>query len=146
MLNPFHEINWRPDTAARRVFAKSLFIGFPCLAFTYALFTKGRHDVWDPIFALKLAVFGAGAGALFYAVPGIALPFYLVWFGAACAIGFVVGNVLMAVMFFVVVTGTGLLKRALARPALRKSFDRHATTYWQSAPPARSPASYFKQF
>ena len=35
MLNPIKEVNWQPDTAARRVFAKSLMIGFPCLALLF---------------------------------------------------------------------------------------------------------------
>ena len=146
MLNPFKEVNWQPDTAARRMFAKSLMLGFPCLAVFFLLAGRLKTGAWHPVFALQLGGFGAGAGALLCAVPAIARPFYIVWYGLACALGFVAGNVLMALLFYVVLTGTGLLKRGLGRPTIRKTFDRQAATYWHDAPPARSPASYFKQF
>jgi len=146
MLNPFKEVNWHPDVAVRRVFAKSLMLGFPCLAVFFLLAGRLKTGAWHPAFALQLGGFGAGAGALFYAVPAIARLFYVVWYGLACALGFVVGNVLMTLLFYVVVTGTGLLKRGLGGPTIRKTFDRQAATYWHDAPPARPPASYFKQF
>ncbi len=37
MLNPFKEVNWHPDLATRRTFARSLVIGFPCLAVVLVL-------------------------------------------------------------------------------------------------------------
>ena len=29
MVNPFKDVNWRPDLVARRAFARSLMLGFP---------------------------------------------------------------------------------------------------------------------
>ena len=146
MLNPFKEVNWNPDTAARRVFAKSLMIGFPVLAVFFLLAGRLKTGAWDMAFPLRLAGFGAGAGALFWLVPAIARPFHLVWHALVCAIGLVVSNLLIALLFYVCVTGTGFLKRCFARPTIRKNFARQASTYWHEAPPPRTPASYFKQF
>ena len=111
MVNPFKEVNWNPDTAALRTFARSLV-----------------------------------AGVLFYAAPVIAKPFYIVWYAFACCIGLVVGNVLLGLIFYVLVTGIGLLKRLGGRQAIRKTPDPQAGTYWVDAPPAPEPKRYYRQF
>ena len=146
MLNPFKEVNWQPDTAARRTFAKSLVIGFPCMALAYLVVVSPQTDAWNPMFALKLALFGAGAGVLFYAVPAIAKPFYVAWYALACCVGLVVGNVVLALIFYVLVTGIGLIKRLGGSQPIRKTPDRQAKTYWIDAPPAPEAKRYFSQF
>jgi len=146
MLNPFKEVNWSPDTAARRVFAKSLMIGLPIVAVLCAVLRWLKTGVWDSSSAV---VFGGGGfvvGALFYAVPAIARPFYVVWYGFACCIGLVVGNVVMALIFYVLVTGIGLIKRLLGQPAIRKAPNPQVKSYWLDAPPASNLKRYFSQF
>lgn len=146
MLNPFKEVNWHPDTAARRVFAKSLVIGFPCLAMVFLLAGWLAGKGWNVSFALKLGGIGAAAGVVFYAVPAIARPFYVVWYALACCVGLVVGNVVMALIFYVLVTGIGLFKRLLGQPAIRMAPDPQVKSYWLDAPPASNPKRYFSQF
>ena len=146
MLNPFKEVNWQPDTAARRTFAKSLIIGFPCVAVVVLLAGKLAGGAWNPGFALRLGGFGAAAGVLFYAVPAIAWPFYVTWYALACCVGLVMGNVLMGLLFYVLVTGLGLAKRAFGSQPIRKSVDRQAATYWHNAPPPPNPKRYYSQF
>ena len=146
MLNPFKEVNWNPDTAARRTFAKSLVVGFPCLAVVLLLASHFTGKVWNFGPALKLGGIGAAAGVLFYVVPAIAKPFYVVWYALACCIGLVVGNVVLALIFYVLVTGIGLVKRLGGRQAIRKAPDRQAKTYWIDAPPPSNPKRYHSQF
>ena len=146
MLNPFKEVNWNPDTAARRTFAKSLVIGFPCLALVFLAVGWLRGKGWNFAPALKLGGFGAGAGTLFWLVPVIARPFYVVWYALACCVGLVVGNVVLALVFYVLVTGIGLVKRLGARQPVCKTPDRQAKTYWNDAPPAPVPKRYYSQF
>ena len=146
MLNPFKEVNWNPDTAARRTFAKSLVIGFPCLAVVLLLAGYFTGKGWNFKSPLLLGGIGAAAGVVFFAVPAIARPFYVVWYALACCIGLIVGNVVLALIFYVLVTGIGLLKRLGGRQAIRKTPDRLAKTYWIDAPPAPEPKRYFSQF
>jgi hypothetical protein len=146
MLNPFKEVNWQPATAARRTFAKSLIIGFPCVALVFLILGKLSSGAWNLEFALKLGGLGAAAGVLFYLVPAIAKPFYVVWYALACCVGLVMGNVLMGLLFYVLVTGIGLVKRAFGSQPIRKTVDRDATTYWHNAPPAPDPKRYYSQF
>lgn len=146
MVNPFKEVNWNPDTAALRTFARSLVIGFPCIAVAFLLagFLAGKG--WNLSFALKLGGFGAVAGVLFYAAPGIAKPSYIVWYALACCIGLVVGNVVLALIFYVLVTGIGLVKRLFGSQPIRKTPDPQAKTYWLAAAPPSNPKRYFSQF
>jgi hypothetical protein len=146
MINPFQEVNWSPDTAARRAFAKSLVLGFPCVALVLLVAGWLAGKGWNVPFALKLGGFGAAAGVLFYAVPAVAKPFYVVWYALACCVGLVVGNVVMVLIFYLLVTGIGLIKRFGGRQAIRKAPDRQATTYWIDAPPAPEPKRYYRQF
>ena len=146
MLNPFKEVNWHPDTAARRTFAKSLVIGFPCLAVVLLLIGIFTGKGWNVGLALKLGGLGAGFGVLFYALPVIARPFYVVWYALACCIGLIVGNVVLALIFHVLVTGIGLVKRYFGRQAIRKTPDRLAKTYWLDAPTTSDLKRYFSQF
>ena len=146
MLNPFQEVNWSPEIAARRVFAKSLMIGLPIVAVLFAMMRWFKTGVWDSSSTVVFGGAGFALGALFYAVPAIARPFYVVWYGFACCIGLVVGNVVMALIFYLLVTGIGLLKRLGGSQPIRQRPDPQLQTYWLEAPPASNPKRYFSQF
>jgi hypothetical protein len=146
MVNPFKEVNWNPDTAARRTFARSLIIGFPCLALVFLLVGYLAGKGWNFPFALKLGGIGAAAGALFYVLPGLARPFYVVWYALACCIGLVVGNVMLSLIYYLLVTGIGVGKRIVGGAGLCKAPDPRAKTYWIDAPPTPEPKRYYSQF
>ena len=62
---------------------------------------------------------------------------------AAYPIGWVVGHVMIGVVFFTVVTPIGLLMRALGRDPLQRKFDASRTSYWEKRPAARRPGALF---
>ena len=95
MLNPFQEINWHPGLPERRTFAASLIVGFPCVATFVLLAQRWHHGAWDFSPALTLATAGLTLGAILWALPQLARPFYVVWYGVTCALGFVTGNTLL---------------------------------------------------
>jgi len=149
MINPFADVQWKPDLAERRKFAKSLIIGFPCLAVAFLIMGWVSKGSWDANwkFARSVGAFGALAGVIFFAVPQIARPFYMAWYFLACCIGIVVGNLLLSGFFFLVITPFGLLRRLVARaPAVQKKFDRNSKSYWQDFPPVSNPERYYRQF
>jgi len=146
VLNPFHEINWHPNLPERRTFAVSLAVGFPCLAMALLTAQRWHTGGWNLSPALTLAAAGITLGAILWVLPQIARPFYLVWYGVACTIGFVIGNALLATVFFLLVTPTGWVRRLLGKPTFAKTFDRRVTTYWRDAPKPASPARYYRQF
>ena len=133
MVNPFVEVNWRPGVKERRKFAVSLIAGFPCVAAALLLATRWHGGGWS--FGAPLAVGGVGVtlGLILWAVPQIALPFYVGWYALACCIGFVMGNVMLAAIYLLMFAPIGLAMRAVGRRPLRKRFDRSAATYWFDA-------------
>ena len=146
MVNPFNEVNWNPGTAERRKFALSLIIGFPCVAVVLLLVGWLRGKGWNTPLAAVLGGGGLALGLLLLALPQFARPVYAAWYFVACCIGTVVGILALAIVFFVLVTGIGLLMRAFGRRPVRKTFDKRAATYWQDAENVDDPSRYYRQF
>jgi len=146
MVNPFKEVSWNPDLRERRKFALSLVIGFPCIAVVLLVLGWLRGKGWNLSLAAIIGGGGLAIGLLLLALPQIARPFYVAWYFVACCIGTVVGNLALAIVFFVLVTGLGLLMRALGRRPVRKTFDKRAATYWQDAEHVDDPNRYYRQF
>lgn len=145
MINPFKDTNWRPDTAELRTFGRSLLVGFPGLAAVFSLVIGWRLHVW-PAWPLWMAGVGALAGLLFSVVPALARPVYVLWYFLACCIGIVVSNVVMALLYYAVVTPVGICLRLCGRDPMRRKFDRGAQTYWLDAEKPGDAKSYFRQF
>jgi hypothetical protein len=145
MLNPFHEVNWKPGLAARRAFAKSLAIGFPLIALVLGMLGWFRAHSW-PVWTWWLAGIGFAAGGVLWLVPQIALPFYVAWNGLGCCVGFVVSNTAVTAVYFLVVTPIGLLLRLCGRDPLRRRFERGRESYWEDAEKTGDAARYFRQY
>ena len=146
MVNPFKEVNWNPGPQERRKFALSLVIGFPCIAVVLLLLGWLRGKGWNLPLAAEVGGGGLAGGLLLLALPQIARPIYVGWYFVACCIGTVVGNLALGIVFFVLVTGLGLLMRALGRRPVRKTFDKRAATYWQDPEQVDDPNRYYRQF
>jgi hypothetical protein len=146
MINPFHEVNWQPGPAEKRKFATSLAVGFPCVAVALLCLKRILSGTWAVELALWIGGVGLGLGLLLLAIPVMARPFYVVWYGVACSIGIVVSNVLFAAFYLLVLTPIGLVLRAVGRSPLRKGSDKNAATYWREAEHVSDPKRYFGQF
>lgn len=149
MLNPFTEIQWKPDRAELRKFAVSLMIGFPVLAVILALAAWWKTGV-PGVFPIRLGAGGLLAGALLWPAPAAVIrPFYLMWYVLAACIGLVLGNLLFAMCFYLVLTPIGLALRLAGRRPLQTHPDPTATTYWHvvgDGDKALAPSRYYQQF
>lgn len=144
MLNPFKEVNWTPDTAARRAFGKSLIIGFPIIATVlfiakWALTGMVMWPVW-------MGGIGASLGVICWLIPAIALPFYLLWYAVGCSIGLVVTNVIISAIYFLVFAPVGFILRALGKDPMERKFQPELKSYWKDADKAENPERYFRQY
>lgn len=144
MINPFREVNWKPDLAGRRAFAKSIAIGMPLLALVLGVFGWFRTHTW-PAWTMWLAGIGCAAGIVLWLVPQIARPFYIVWNGLGCCIGFIVSNTAVTAVYLLVVTPIGLALRLLGRDPLRRRFERDRPSYWEDAEKTGDAERYFRQ-
>jgi hypothetical protein len=67
---------------------------------------------------------------------------YIAW-----PIGFVVSHVVLAAVYYLVVTPIGLLMRIFGYDAMKKKFDREASTYWVARPHKQADAKRsFRQY
>jgi hypothetical protein len=145
MLNPFTEVNWNPDIRARKKFADSLIFGFPAIATVLSLVMFLFKHSWKPAF-LWLGIIGLMVGIILRLVPQIAKPIYRVWYFLACCMGFVVGNVLFSLVFYLVFTPLGLCLRMRGNKPLTRGFDRSRKSYWTDAEKPVEVKNYYRQF
>jgi saxitoxin biosynthesis operon SxtJ-like protein len=133
------QVNWDPSPRDLRVFS-ALWLGFFALLGFAAL--RGGSDRA----AVVLWAVGASAGLAGLIRPSLVHLLYAIWMGVTYPIGFLVSNLLLAVMFYLVITPVGLLMRLGGRDPMTRRFDRSAASYWD--PRARSVRlnRYFRQY
>ena len=98
--------------------------------------------------ATALTIWGA---ALTVAVLGFLFPKFmrLVYLGMsylAFPIGWVVSHVLLAVIYYLVVTPTALVLKILGHDPLERKADRSRRSYWVRCQQAETSSRYFRQF
>jgi protein-S-isoprenylcysteine O-methyltransferase Ste14 len=93
-------------------------------------------------------VWAAGVllAAIYYAVPPVRRPMFVAWMYAAYPMGWVVSHVLLAVVFFGVLTPIGLAMRLFREDPMHRRLDRAARSYWVERRPAADVSRYFRQF
>jgi hypothetical protein len=118
--------------------------------------------VWFPlVFAVigALVLFRTGSlpvaaaiwgGGLAVSVVGLLVPAFLrlVYLGvlhAVYPIGWAVSSLLLATIYYLVITPMGLALRAVGRDALKLRRDRSARSHWVPYEPPESAERYFEQ-
>ena len=132
----FVEINWNPPQRDLRVFSGLLiaFSGFIAWKFDSALVTQIAISV------------GVTLGLVGLIVPPVVRWLYVGWMVAVSPIAFVVSNLILAFVFYVVVWPLACLMRLKHRDALRLKVDRSVSTYWLPRETQRDPRRYFRQY
>ncbi len=96
--------------------------------------------------ARVLWALGPLVALLYYGVPPLRKPLYLAWTYAVYPLGWVVSHLLLAIVYYLVLTPIGLILRLSGRDAATRRFDPDAKTYWIKRQPVHDPARYFKRF
>ena len=82
-----------------------------------------------------------------WVVPAFMRLVYLAMSYVAWPIGFVVSHVVLAVVYYLVLTPVGLLTRVFGYDPMKRRFDREAASYWiERSPDAVDNKRYFRQF
>jgi Saxitoxin biosynthesis operon protein SxtJ len=68
------------------------------------------------------------------------------WMWAAYPIGWLISHLLLATIYYIVLTPIGLIRRATGRDPLERQFDRDCKTYWQPHTRADDIGQYFRQY
>ena len=144
MINPFRETNWKPAPQDLRSFGKILAIGFPIVAALLGASAWLRSHAW-PGWTLWLGAVGFAAGLACMIVPRAARPLYLAWMMLGCCIGLLVANVVLAAIYFLIVTPIGLALRLAGRDPLRRTIEPGRASYWDEVQKSDDAERYFRQ-
>ncbi len=93
-----------------------------------------------------LAAIGLLMAALAIVYPRGLRPIFVGLALGTFPIGWVVSELALLVLFFVVVFPIGLILRALGHDPLDRRLDRQASSYWQPKKPPGGVASYFRRW
>jgi len=78
------------------------------------------------------------------AVPALLAPFNRVWTNFGRVLHRLMSPLMLGVIFYLVVTPTGLVMRLAGKDLLRRKLDRSAKTYWIKRDPAGPAAESLK--
>lgn len=138
-------VNWKPNEKQLKQFGWVSAIGFVVLSGVL-----GMKLGWfaEGIALAPKIMWGAGALSLLlsFVFPKGLVPLYLVMTALAFPIGFIIGNVILVLMFSVLFTPLALFFRARKRDELKLKLDPDANTYWEKVTAAKGMSSYFRQY
>jgi small basic protein len=91
-------------------------------------------------------------GGVLFAVLGLFLggvlkPLQKVWMAAALVIGFFMSRLILAILFYAVITPMGLIAKVSGKDILDEKMDKGCSSYWKERDAGpKSKESYEKQF
>jgi hypothetical protein len=112
----------------------------------------GALAAWEGV-AKGRPVLGAVLGGLALVVgvvglwrPNLVRPVYVGGVVLTFPIGWVVSQVVLALIYFGIFTPVGLIFRLAGRDALQRAWRPKLPSYWSPKPTATDPRGYFRQF
>jgi hypothetical protein len=137
MLNPV----WYPDAKQLRQFALISVIGFPLLGwlFTGRSFASFSTTTFQVFAAIGIVVCLVGLIA-----PNAIRPIYALLMLVAVPIGWLISNLFLRIIFYLVLTPLGLIFRLKGRDPLWLHKPA-VESFWQSRRPRADLTSYYRQ-
>lgn len=98
--------------------------------------------------SVRVALWGIAAIAGLFALvwPPGNRPLYVALSLASFPVSFVVSHVVLAALFYGLLTPIGLLLRLLGRDPLERRFRPELASYWRELPEVTDDEDYFRQF
>ena len=137
---PVLQITWAPTAKQLRLFALAQVVFF-AITSTFVVRYSGSERTAAIIMACSLV--GAMVGVCF---PRAIRFVYVAWMAAMFPIAWTVAHLLMAMIFYWLLTPIGLIMRLIGRDPLQRKFDRSTETYWIGRNQEKDEGDYFKQY
>jgi hypothetical protein len=135
------QINRNPSAKQLNQFG-FIWLGFLALFGALAWFKLGL-----PSLAAVLWVLAAVVPAVGWLVPAVMRAVFVGMSYAAWPIGFVVSHVVLALVYYLVLTPIGLVMRLVGYDPMTRGRDPEAATYWvERTDDRRGAGRYFRQF
>jgi hypothetical protein len=139
------KLDLKPKPHILKQFAFFGVVGLALIAFAI-LRLCGAWSFTHPAF---LVASGIGVLQLVLFLVGVTVVTAWLYAGlmiVAFPIGFVLSQVLMAAIYYLVMTPIGLVFRLIGRDAMGRKLELSKPSYWHDRGPQRSPSSYFKLY
>ena len=134
------DINWNPSRKELRVFAVLQVVFFAIIA--TVLYNKSGSTTLP----IAIVAVSAVVGVIGFFVQPFMRAIYVVWMFAVWPIGLVVSHVVLAIVFYLVLTPIGIIMKLCGRDPMERKFDKHAGTYWIPRQQESDTRRYFRQF
>jgi ABC-type uncharacterized transport system permease subunit len=134
-------VNRNPERRQLRLFAGLVFPLFCAWIAWLVHWRTGLDGLTLGLVGLGLVV--AVAGNLWLPIARAA------WLGTMYAvfpIGFVISHILLAIVYYLVITPIGLALRLAGKDPMTRRFDPQAPSYWVSKEPQIDTERYFRQY
>ena len=135
------QINRNPTSRELRQFAGIWFPAFWAIIGALLWFKAGFHAAGVAVWSAAGVVSIAGL-----ARPALIRPIFVGMCVASAPIGYVVSLILVASIYYLVLTPTGLLLRLFRYDPMQRRFDRSASSYWVPYEAGADVKRYFRQF
>lgn len=144
-------INFSPERRVLRQFAWFGVVGLPFLAAFVVKTASGlpwaAPELWGHLAVLVVAAVAVLAViALELGVDILSRGLFVALSLVAIPIGFVLSHVLIAAIYYLVLTPIALALRLTGRDVLGMKLDREAASYWHHRAGDRPASSYFKLY
>ena len=96
--------------------------------------------------AAGIATVGAVVALLGFSIPRAIRPVFIALMVINYPIGWVVTHIVMAVIFYLVVTPLAVIMKLSGRDPMERRFEPSAKTYWKPRPTETDSSRYFRQF
>lgn len=132
------DLSSHPDRTTLRRFSGLWLAVFGGMAAWQGL-ARGYHRL-----GLALAVAAAVVGPLGLVAPGAVRPFYRGWRALTFPIGWATSRLILAAVYYGVITPVGLAFRAIGRDPLARRFEPGRPSYWTPRPVSDDLRRYFR--
>jgi len=123
-----------------RQFAALWIVFFAALAMWYGL-RHGQHTLG---YTLGILAFTIGPLGLLW--PGFIKPIYTTWMVAVFPVGWLVSNVMLGIVFFLLITPVAIFFKLIGRDPLQRRARREAESYWQTKELPDNIGRYLRQY
>ena len=100
-----------------------VFFGFFLIVSFWPLLHENEIRIWSLITSLIFLILGILNSSLL-------TPFNLLWFKFGIFLGSIVAPIVMLIVFFLIVTPTGILLKIFKKDLLNLKYDKKKETYW----------------
>lgn len=133
-------VNTDPSRRELRQFG-CIWLGFFILLGAVARWKFGQPGVALGLWGAAVAVPLVG-----WFVPAFMRLIFVGMSFAAFPIGFVVSHIVLAVVYYAVLTPVGLAMRIVHYDPMDRNFDEDRSSYWMKRDPNPDPKQYFRQY